>query len=352
MRRLRLGRGAARHTAFLLLLLLLLLPTACGTSDGNGKEDTTPATADATDEPGIDSTGDEDIVPVPDQTVEPDVCVPQCEGKACGSDGCDGVCGHCYTMEGALNDDLCLEDGTCTPCGCGDQECGVDLCGSPCGTCAGDWICNDQNLCEAPPIPCDFKGFHAVEEYAKLKNEATGGFTLHYQGMNKAAAPFDVIVMDLDTAAGGPTGPGIYDVTYDNFHTGGIYLYVLKNWNGQSYEDLYVPTAGTIEITALSPEGGNLEAILHDVVMEQAKYNGDTDAPDFVQHGKIWCVDNVKMLTDLNVTKQYCVAEGTGYGLGDNIGDFQLQRCDGQWGSLHSFCEQKKAVWIVATAGW
>ncbi len=51
-------------------------------------------------------------------------CVPDCEGKFCGDDGCGGRCGTCLETAG------CGEDSTCHQCtGCGVGE----LCGSNCG---------------------------------------------------------------------------------------------------------------------------------------------------------------------------------------------------------------------------
>ncbi|MBR58378.1 MAG: hypothetical protein CMH54_10200 [Myxococcales bacterium] len=41
-------------------------------------------------------------------TTEPPVCTPDCEGKECGDDGCDGVCGTCDEGQ------LCGMDGLCS----------------------------------------------------------------------------------------------------------------------------------------------------------------------------------------------------------------------------------------------
>jgi len=69
-------------------------------------------------------------------------CAPDCNGKVCGPDGCDGTCGEC-TVAG----ELCSTDGTeCIACA--DPQCGEDQCGeSP--VCPGV-ACG---FCE-PGIPC------------------------------------------------------------------------------------------------------------------------------------------------------------------------------------------------------
>lgn len=71
-------------------------------------------------------------------------CIPNCEGKVCGSDGCDGICGFCSYGY------FCSQDGTkceemCMPINCQGLTCGFDGCGGFCGAgpCSGDFICID-----------------------------------------------------------------------------------------------------------------------------------------------------------------------------------------------------------------
>jgi hypothetical protein len=118
-------------------------------------------------------------------------CVPQCDGRTCGSDGCGGACGFCpdgtFCQQGAcapipngcpgLADcgaRRCGTDPVCnTPCGdacpngtqcnaegvcvclsqCGDRQCGDDGCGGACGACPVGQVCAD-GYCEAPPPGC------------------------------------------------------------------------------------------------------------------------------------------------------------------------------------------------------
>jgi hypothetical protein len=69
-------------------------------------------------------------------------CLPVCDGKECGDDGCGGQCGSC------IEDQVCLS-GTCgLPCqrACGKAECGDDGCGGSCGDCEGASYCL-EGLC-------------------------------------------------------------------------------------------------------------------------------------------------------------------------------------------------------------
>lgn len=69
-------------------------------------------------------------------------CVPACDGKFCGPDGCGGVCGSC---EAGL---VCGDSGRCRPdpCApdCQGRQCGDDGCGGTCGTCRDDQLCADH----------------------------------------------------------------------------------------------------------------------------------------------------------------------------------------------------------------
>ncbi|MBM4370807.1 MAG: hypothetical protein FJ098_04090 [Deltaproteobacteria bacterium] len=142
----------------------------------------------------------DDAAPAPDAGPAPDGgCVPSCEGRACGDDGCGGSCGTCpdgslclvkggsalcvsqscppgericqqnLVLECAADgseygvvEDCSLEaqhcvDGACSGCEplCGGKQCGDDSCGGSCGSCGPSMACMegrclpscDQSLC-------------------------------------------------------------------------------------------------------------------------------------------------------------------------------------------------------------
>ena len=64
------------------------------------------------------------------------VCVPNCTGKQCGTDGCDGSCGSCEGGESCSANGLC----NCVA-DCAGKECGEDGCGGTCGACASLEVC-------------------------------------------------------------------------------------------------------------------------------------------------------------------------------------------------------------------
>lgn len=78
-------------------------------------------------------------------------CVPDCDGKQCGSDGCGGACGGCAA------EDVCNEAGQCE-CqpSCTNRECGSDGCDGACGACDIGETCTSGGQCECVP-DCDGK---------------------------------------------------------------------------------------------------------------------------------------------------------------------------------------------------
>ena len=64
------------------------------------------------------------------------VCQPDCTGKECGDDGCQGSCGECVGALATCVDGLCQ----CTP-DCTGKLCGDDSCGGSCGTCPDGLSC-------------------------------------------------------------------------------------------------------------------------------------------------------------------------------------------------------------------
>jgi hypothetical protein len=85
------------------------------------------------------------------------LCHPECDNTECGTDGCSGVCGECADANDECVDGMCV----CKP-SCEGKECGDDGCGSPCGDCSDENVCTDDScgsdgLCEhsVNALQCD-----------------------------------------------------------------------------------------------------------------------------------------------------------------------------------------------------
>jgi len=105
-------------------------------------------------------------------------CIPNCEGRECGSDGCDGICGFCNWPGYCLPDGTCSEE-PCIPVNCSGLTCGPNGCGGYCGQSA----CSDilDLVCIDPQGKCTFDecdGFNKpIPGYYNTKGLcAKGGF--------------------------------------------------------------------------------------------------------------------------------------------------------------------------------
>jgi hypothetical protein len=79
-------------------------------------------------------------------------CTPQCGGKQCGSDGCNGSCGTCPNGETCDPTGQCTTQ--CTP-NCSGKQCGPDGCGGTCGTCPNGQMCNaSSGQCQSTGGKC------------------------------------------------------------------------------------------------------------------------------------------------------------------------------------------------------
>ena len=130
-----------RTNRLVTILLVAVLLCSCGAIGRSlwGDDDASYPTL-------IDIAGEEAFAP------EDGVCLPACEDKDCGDDGCGGQCGTCIIC-GEEKAELCSPDGICPEpfcCpNCDDKECGDDGCGGACGVCGPPAACADGHcVCE------------------------------------------------------------------------------------------------------------------------------------------------------------------------------------------------------------
>lgn len=98
---------------------------------------------------------DDEVVECPPQHICEDgacVCVPDCDGKECGSDGCGGSCGWC---DGSLAE--CIGGQCYCDPDCSGKECGVDGCTGSCGECPDPYTaCAQDGTCQdACDVACE-----------------------------------------------------------------------------------------------------------------------------------------------------------------------------------------------------
>jgi len=80
-------------------------------------------------------------------------CVPVCDGRFCGSDGCAGECGACEVGQECSAAGRCFTS-PCTPA-CSSRQCGDDGCGGECGVCPTGDLCAEADGRCVPANTCD-----------------------------------------------------------------------------------------------------------------------------------------------------------------------------------------------------
>jgi len=143
-----------------------------GGGSGDGTQDAIIASEDTSEAPdlmGDTTAGDVAADVSPADTA----CVPDCGGKECGPDGCDGQCGECP----AGDQWACVEHMCICTLDCEGKECGIDGCGGSCGEC-GKWEdCWVEGLCYEKECLYHLNTRHFFEPVFKLHmlSTADGG---------------------------------------------------------------------------------------------------------------------------------------------------------------------------------
>jgi len=132
-------------------------------------------------------------------------CIPKCAGQQCGDDGCGGVCGVCGCGEAC-------EAGQCAVHACDQQECGFDFegCGVSCGNCEDGFTCV-QGECLPLCSP-----FHYGAAGAGVGNGLTcegvcaamGGTSVDWTGLQEQIAYCQALHAGASVYVADPSKPG------------------------------------------------------------------------------------------------------------------------------------------------
>ena len=76
-------------------------------------------------------------------------CIPDCNGRECGDNGCGEPCGFCDRGQECNADGQCA----CVP-NCDGRSCGDDGCGGQCGVCLRGQSCNEAGQCVNDEVDC------------------------------------------------------------------------------------------------------------------------------------------------------------------------------------------------------
>ncbi len=121
-------------------------------------------------------------------------CTPNCSGKQCGTDGCNGSCGSCTGGKTCQSGQcVCAPDNTTA---CSGKQCGtaVNNCGSTvsCGNCGGGQTCQNGQCvtaCKTPGQTCQ-EDNQCCSPYAGLNMSCTDGLCKQRCGSDEYLAEY------------------------------------------------------------------------------------------------------------------------------------------------------------------
>lgn len=199
---------------------------------------------------------------------------------------------------------------------------------------------------------CDSIGFSGSEETAILD---TYHQTMRYELKTSGTEPFDALRIESyqNSAYNGPTGPGSYPLEGLNYSDCGLCVLAYSGCSGGTCDKTFFAYSGLVEIDSLGAPGTPFKGRLVNVSLFEVTID-DQWVSTPVADGDIWCADgyDFDIPLDQKMAEAVCVADGNGALMGDNISNYSLQNCNGDWVDLHSMCGQAKAVWMQMVAGW
>lgn len=201
---------------------------------------------------------------------------------------------------------------------------------------------------------CTIRGFTPSEQTLVVD----GGVSA-YDGALAHGAKSDHLAIEIYTGGDytGATAPGRYSLAGSNYDTCSNCVLVRAGCEGGRCEKVYYADEGELVITQWSPETG-FTGFLDGVVLKEVTIDSAYHSTP-VAGGGVICLDQYAFDAEMprpvvggENTQPTCVAEGTGYLVGDNVADYSLKNCLGETVSLHSRCGESKALWLIGVAGW
>lgn len=241
-------------------------------------------------------------------------------------------------------------------CECGARVCGDDGCGNSCGACGDANVCfSGQCIDEAT---CDLHGFPIVTSEAAFNRLVGGSLRFSYVASNVQSdvdPPFERLTVEVDTSKL-DLKPGTYDLAELDIENCELCVRAYS-FCKDDFEcfNRYMPTEGTLVVEEAGQPGGKFKGRFEATKMAEVRIDKVTGEVEWFNNGKSWCLGDYSFdveVPELATADSVCVPEGSGKDIGQNIADFPLQNCNGDFIDLHSRCGGTNAVWIVASAGW
>jgi hypothetical protein len=192
---------------------------------------------------------------------------------------------------------------------------------------------------EGPAVSCGGGEFATTQ--TSISANVNGAV---YQGLSgdlQGGGLIDGVIVELREDRG-TIEPGVYDLTGTNFSDCTICVVGVQGCNPQTgqCERRFYPASGQVRIDDFAGRGATISLQLEGVDLQEATITqaGSTFVPD----GQTWCVE------------QHDIIGAVPSLIGDPVNtEFNLQNCETEeFVNLHELMGEKRALWLVATAGW
>ena len=180
---------------------------------------------------------------------------------------------------------------------------------------------------------------------------------LIYSAKTSETEPYDRI--SIYSYASDPTGiqmPGRYELLGSTMEDCGTCVLSFKNCQDGSCEQMFYGGSGALIVADVGDIGEKFEGRLDNVLFREIEWNASDGKYEYVGIGE----DNARcghqfsfdLAIEEKVASASCVERGSGSLLGDNIANFSLQNCAGEWVELHDYCGNDKAIMLMLISGW
>lgn len=258
---------------------------------------------------------------------------------------------------------------------CGDAVCGIDPFSNICGTCeeAGANLCSSGACVSSDG--CDYVGFAPTSQATMIRKVGGKSRVRYIATSGSESPPFDKVVLEFNhekLLAAGESLVGKFslatDISDPNLTNADIEAllkesvvdcdrcataFTFCNTSG-CFNEYYVE-AGEMEIIQAGEPGTALTLKLTGLKYREFRRKSTDNMPKEFNGGKTWCLGDFSIdiqVPEIKEAEGFCVPDGTGKNVGDNIGDFTLTNCYGEEVNLHDHCANSDALWVVYTTGW
>ena len=195
----------------------------------------------------------------------------------------------------------------------------------------------------------------------------SGGYVI-LQAVLERAGDSDFVVVEMVAGNGGPTDVGSYYLDETTL-TGdrGLDVRYMVGCTQTSCEKIYRAQHGSVVVRPYgNRQGDQVGATLQSLhLVEVISVEGG--GYEVVEGGSTLCVDNLRVEGEVPMgqggpqqidayagTNDECVADGTGRGLGHNVGTLEFETCAGTTVNLHDlYCSGgDRAIWFATSAMW